>query len=93
MKYKITTDKDKFVKSISHTGTSEDIFELNLNKLNLNYLGCYKVVKNGLVFDMDKYDEVKKAEEDEKKKPSELEKLEAQCLYTAMMTDTLLGGE
>ena len=30
---------------------------------------------------------------DDTKKPSQMDKIEAQLTYTAMMTDTLIGGE
>lgn len=48
-KYTITTNKDGFVLSISHT--ANDDIELNLEDLDLEYLEAYKLADNALWLD------------------------------------------
>ena len=60
--------------------------------------GWYKFVSNGSGRGNFVVDETKKAEiiakrEEEAKKPTDMDKLQAQSFYTAMVTDTLLEEE
>lgn len=91
MLYTLNLDKNNYVLSIAHT--KNDNVELNLSNIDLKYLHAYRYVDESLVLDKTKkaelIDEEKKREE-ESKKPTMLETIEAQMIYTALMTDTIL---
>ena len=89
--YTLNLDLDNYVLSISHT--PNDNIELDLSSVDLTYLNAYQYSDGELVLD-----EVKKAElveeekkrEEEARKPTQMETIEAQVLYTALMTDTMI---
>lgn len=60
MKYEVITDFNKYVKLIRHTGTIKDFVELDLDKYDLSNdrIYAYKLGKNELIFDEDKYKEI-----------------------------------
>ena len=90
MKYKINVDENNYLTSFMHMANEEDIYELKPTEMNLEYLSCYKLVNDEVVFDEEKYKRTLKEQEAEKQKPTPLETIEAQVLYTALMTDTML---
>lgn len=55
--------------------------------------GWYKLVNNDFVIDEQKKAEIIAKREEEAKKPTWQETIEAQTFYTAMMTDTLIDSE
>lgn len=91
MLYTLNLSKNNYVLSIAHT--KNDNVELNLSNIDLKYLHAYQYVDGCLILDKTKkaelIDEEKKREE-EAKKPTHLETIEAQVIYTALMTDTIL---
>ena len=54
MRYKLTLDNNNYLTSIIHTNTSEDTYELNPSKMDLDFLNCYKLVGSRIVFDEEK---------------------------------------
>lgn len=71
MKYEVITNMQGYCQIIRHTGTFRDYVELNLDDYDLsNYrLFAYKLGKNKLVFDENKYKELQEQHqrrEDEK---------------------------
>lgn len=93
MKYTLLLDEERYIHGIQHTGTSTDIYELDIAAMNIGYMDCYKVINDEVVFDEIKYQHLKYDEEEAKKKPTFEERIEAQVLYTALMTDTMLEEE
>lgn len=57
MKYFVSIDKDKYVLNIQHTNSPLDYLELNLEDYDLTGLRkfAYKVGKDTLIFDEDRY--------------------------------------
>ena len=89
--YTVNLDKDNFILSISHT--KNDNVNLNLEEMDLHYLNAYQLISGKAVLNEEKKAELIKEEEEQKRReeePTREDKLEAQTLYTAMMTDTLL---
>lgn len=89
--YTVNLDKDNFILSISHT--KNDNVNLNLEEIDLHYLNAYQLISGKAVLNEEKKAELIKEEEEQKRReeePTREDKLEAQTLYTAMMTDTLL---
>lgn len=65
MRYSVTLDKDGYVQNIFKTGNPRlDVYDLDLSKYDLTGLRimAYKLVKNELVFDENKYNELIKRE-------------------------------
>lgn len=72
MRYEVITDEDGYVQYIRHTGTSRDFVELDLDDYDFTYdrIYAYKLGKDELVFDTDKYKKIcaqnlKKEDEEE----------------------------
>ena len=61
MLYTVNTDQSNYVLSISHT--DQDNTELDLTKLELNYLSAYKLIDNIMVLDNEKKKEIIAQEE------------------------------
>lgn len=57
MKYTINTDDNNFVLSISNS--SNDNIELDLSKINLEYLNAYQLIEDVLILNDDKLNEIK----------------------------------
>lgn len=55
MFYKLNLDENKYLTGFMYTGTEEDTFELNASEMNLDYLNCYKLVGDEIIFDEEKY--------------------------------------
>lgn len=76
MKYEVITDFQKYVKLIRHTGTIKDFVELDLDKYDLSNdrIYAYKLGKNELIFDEEKYKEIcdEKQEKENQKEISTL---------------------
>lgn len=77
-RYEIIVDSDSYLITIRHTGIfARDIYELDITKYDFtnNRLRAYKLVKNELVFDEERYQEItSKIERSEKDK--EIDKLQ-----------------
>ena len=60
MKYQVITDADGYVSIIRHTGTKKDFVELDLSEYDLsnNKLHAYKLGKNQLIFDEERYQQI-----------------------------------
>ena len=70
MKYYVTTDGSGYVLNITHTGTAKDFCELNLEEYDLtdDRKNAYKLGKNCLIFDEQRYTEIKKEKQDKEDK-------------------------
>ena len=55
MKYKLVLDKNNYLRSIEKS-YSEDGYELDIVKMNLDFINCYKLVNDEIIFDEEKYD-------------------------------------
>lgn len=60
---------------------------------SIMYGAWYKLVDGNLVVDQERKAEIIAKREEEAKKPTWQDKIEAQITYTAMMTDTLIEEE
>ena len=97
MKYEITLDENNYVSGIAHTGTEEDVYDdefiFNTFYKDGHRVNCYHLVDGEYILDEVKEKEEIAKEQEEAKKPSQLETIEAQVLYTALMTDTMIEEE
>lgn len=89
MLYNVKTDKDLYITSFEHTNSSLDTVLLEPSSMDLLHLNCYKLIKGSVILDSEKLARVL----EEEQKPTELETISAQVLYTAVMTDTLIEKE
>ena len=55
MKYKLMLDENNYIEGFIHMDNEEDVYELNASEMKLDYLSCYKLVNNEIIFDEDKY--------------------------------------
>lgn len=55
MKYRIDLDENNYLYGFVHTNTDEDIYKLNPTEIKLDYLNCYKLVDDEIIFDEEKY--------------------------------------
>lgn len=87
MKYKLILDSDNYLTGFVHTETKEDIYELDATKMDLSHLNCYKLVKNEVVLDEAKLEEIlaeeKRREEEYIPTDDRLEALEESTLDIA----------
>lgn len=90
MLYTVNVDEKGWVLSIANT--ENDDIELDLEGLDLHYITAYQLVDGELVLNEAKRKALETLETVENKKPTWQEEIEAQVVYTALMTDTLLGG-
>lgn len=77
-RYEIIVDSDNYLITARHTGIfARDIYELDITKYDFtnNRLRAYKLVKNELVFDEQRYQEIVSAI-DRQEKDKEIEKLQ-----------------
>ena len=78
MRYYIVTDLYDYVQVIKHTGTKMDYIELNLDDYDLSEdrIHAYKVGKNELIFDEEKYQQILQEKQSvaDEKEISELKK-------------------
>lgn len=67
MLYKLILDEKNYLQGFVHMANEEDVYELNPSEMNLEYLNCYKLVGDEVVFDEEKYNSLidTKAKEDE----------------------------
>lgn len=89
--YTINLDKNNYVLSIAHT--SRDNIEIDLSNIDLSYLNAYQYLNGELILNETKKAELieeEKKRQEEAKKPTQMETIEAQVMYTALMTDTML---
>lgn len=96
MKYRIDLDNDNYVEGyivdVNGQYSDEDIIKI-FDSFN-HRINCYKKVDDNYVLDSAKEEEIiAKEEEEAKKQEKESQRLEAQILYTAVCTDTLLESE
>lgn len=88
-KYDLIVDNEGYV--ISMTLNKNGNYILNPLRMNLQRLDCYKLVDNVLIFDDEKLAKLVAEEEEEAKLPTWQEEIEAQVLYTALVTDSLVS--
>ena len=55
MLYKLILDENNYLTGFVHTETEEDTNELNPSEMNIDYLNCYKLVGEEVIFDEEKY--------------------------------------
>ena len=91
MLYTVNLDNDNFILSVAHT--SNDNTELDLESMELDFLNAYQLINGQCVLNQEKKEEIIAEREAEEKVPTWNETIEAQVLYTAMITDTLLEEE
>ena len=88
MKYTLNLDTNNYVLSIAHT--ANDNAELDLSQVDPRYLNAYQLVDGNLVLDEAKKQALIEAEKAREETPTQLDRIEAQVLYTALMTDTMI---
>ena len=88
-RYNLELDNEGYV--ISITLNKNGAYELDALSMNLQRLNCYKLVDSVLVFDEEKLAKLITEEEEEAKLPTWQEEIEAQVLYTAIITDSLVS--
>ena len=88
-RYNLELDNEGYV--ISITLNKNGAYELDALSMNLQRLNCYKLVDSVLVFDEEKLAKLITEEEEEAKLPTWQEEIEAQVLYTALITDSLVS--
>ncbi len=88
MKAKITFDENNYIKIF--ITDSNGNYEIDENNFEFDYLFCYYLKDNNLILDQEKKAEQIKKEQEEASKPSRLDQIEAQSIFTALATDTLL---
>ena len=97
MKYEIQLDENNYVSGVVHNGDERDIYDdefiFNTFYKDGHRVNCYHLVDGEYILDEVKEREEIAKEQEEAKKPSQLETIEAQVLYTALMTDTMLEEE
>lgn len=66
MKYNLYLDDNNYLKSLEKS-YNEDGYELNPSEMKLDYLNCYKLVDDEIIFDKEKYNSLvdTKSKEDE----------------------------
>lgn len=87
-KYSIELDENGYMLGFSVDENSE--YEFDGSLLDLNYLNAYKMVNDVPWLDEERKAEIIAEREAEAQKPTQLDIIEAQATYTALMTDTLL---
>ena len=101
MKYQVILDLQGYVSIIRHTGTVRDFVELNIDDYDLtnDRLHAYKLGKDKLIFDENRYQEIlkeKQKKEDEKEISSlksflnETDYIIARCFEEIMALDNRL---
>ena len=55
IKYKLELDENNYLNGFIHTETEEDIYELEPTTMKLDYLNCYKLVNDEIIFDEEKH--------------------------------------
>lgn len=65
MKYEVVLDSDGYVSIIRHTGTVKDFVELDLSLYDLSddRIHAYKLGRNELIFDAEKYKQITEAKQ------------------------------
>lgn len=88
MKYEILTDKDNNIMSAYETETNMQSTIIELDSIDYDKILSSKLINGEIVLDEEKYQDYLKRKES----PTQTETIEAQVLYTALMTDTMLEG-
>ena len=91
MKYTVNLDTDNFILSVANT--ANDNVELDLESMELDYLEAYQLINGQCFLNEERKAEIIAEREAEAKKPTAMDLLEAQVLWTALMTDSLLPEE
>lgn len=89
MKYEVITDYQRYVQVIRHTGTIRDFVELDLDKYDLteDRIYAYKLGKNELIFDDEKYKQIL----EEKQKEADQEEIEQLYKELQATDEDMLG--
>ncbi|MBQ2658646.1 MAG: hypothetical protein IJF87_08775 [Erysipelotrichaceae bacterium] len=92
--YVVETDSDGYITSfyvpVEETGNE---YTFDGSELELEFLNAYKIQNRVPVLDQAKKEEIIAEREAEAQRPTQLDIVEAQVTYTALMTDTLLEEE
>ncbi|MBQ6125688.1 MAG: hypothetical protein IJI77_01510 [Erysipelotrichaceae bacterium] len=90
-KYKVHFDENDYITGfyVPEDETTGD-YEFDGSLLELDFLNAYKIVDNQPWLDEERKAEIIAEREAEAQKPTQLDIVEAQATYTALMTDTLL---
>ena len=91
MLYTVNLDSDNFILSVAHT--NNDNTELDLENMDLDFLNAYQLLNGQCVLNQERKEEIIAEREAQALIPTWQERAEAQFLYTALMTDTLLPEE
>lgn len=86
--YTLNLDTNNYVLSIAHTRS--DNIELDLSQVDPRCLNAYQFVDGKLILNEAKKQAIMDAEKVREETPTQLDRIEAQALYTALMTDTLI---
>lgn len=93
-RYKVETDGDGYITSFYvPEDESQGDYTFDGSLLELHYLNAYKIVNNVPTLDPVKKAQIIAEEEAEAQKPTQLDIVEAQVTYTALMTGTLIEEE
>ena len=89
MKYEVITDYQRYVQVIRHTGTIRDFVELDLDQYDLteDRIYAYKLGKNELIFDEEKYKQIL----EEKQKEADQEEIEQLYKELQATDEDMLG--
>lgn len=91
--YKCTFDEEDYLLGFEAQDGRPNTYRFDGSTLELDYINAYHVVEGEIVLDEVKKQQIIDEREEEAKKPTAMEKLEAQVLYTAVSTDTMLEEE
>ena len=58
MKYKVDLDENNYLIAFVNTGTAEDTVDLDIETMNIDYMNCYKLVNDEIIFDEKKYNDL-----------------------------------
>ena len=90
IRYKIITNTDGYVDSFYDVVGDEYDYEGQMSDYPEVTEGWYIFINNEFIIDENKKAEILEERRKEAEKPTQLDIVEAQIIYTAMMTDTLL---
>lgn len=88
MLYKLILDENNYLTGFMHMANEEDVYELNASEMKLDYINCYKLVNDEIIFDEEKYN----ALVDTKTKEDEIARLKTELIqYDYIGTKIAMG--
>lgn len=88
--YKCTFDEEDYLLGFEAQDGRPNTYRFDGSTLELDFLNAYHIVDDVLTLDEDKKERMIIEREEEAKKPTQQDIIEAQLTYTALMTSTLL---